>query len=175
MELFKEILLTKDQDREDASITWVRSDVTIYAAFANAHIRLGNKKKGVDFLCAAADEDKTNSMLQFQVADHFYQMRALGPAIKYYERGLLLDSGRVVEYNKLGALYFQKGDKEKAKESFENAIKADPKSVESYINLAAVLMSQGKFKKALEINARGLQVVPDNPDLLGMKKDIENR
>ncbi|WP_321491602.1 tetratricopeptide repeat protein [uncultured Desulfobacter sp.] len=175
VELFKEILLTDEQDRKDASITWKRSDATIYVAFANAHFRMGNQKKGVEFLCAAADEEKGNGSLQLKVADHFYNMRALGPAIKYYERGLSLISGKVLDYNRLGSLYFQKGDKDNARINFEKAVKADPDIVESYINLAAVLLFQGRTEQALEVNAQGLKIDPDNPDLLGMKKDIEAR
>ncbi len=170
--LFKELLLTDKEDRQDASLNYEQSLATTYNAFANAHIQLGDMEKGVNFLSAAADTDKKNITLQIQVADHFYRMKALGPAIKHYERAISLEPGRVHECNKLGVLYYQKGQIKEAEEYFQKAVEADPKVIESYINLGAIFMAQGKNQQAREINKKGLLVDPENVDLLGMKKDI---
>ncbi len=175
VDLFKEIFLDDKDDRRDAKLANEQSPVTIHTAFANAHFKLGNKKMGVDHLSVAADSDKNNVMLQVRIGDYFYEMKALGPAIKHYKRAVALDPKRVHEYNKLGALYYQKGDLKLARSSFGQAIEADPKVIASYINLAAVLMSQGEFRNALEVNKKGLAVEPENADLLEMKKDLETR
>jgi len=172
VDLFKELFLNDKEDRQDASLNDEQNLATIYNAFANAHFKLGNMEKGVNFLSAAADTDKKNIDFQIQVADQFYRMKALGPAIKYYERVISLEPGRVHEYNKLGVLYYQKGQITEAGKYFQKAVEADPKVIESYINLGAIFMAQGKNQQAREINKKGLLVDPGNADLLGMKKDL---
>jgi len=99
-------------------------------------------------------------------------MKALAPAVKHYERVVSLEPGHVHEYNKLGFLYYQKGDTQQAEKAFRKAIDADPKVVESYINLAALLMQQGKTDQAITINKKGLEIDPGNEPLHMMKNDL---
>lgn len=170
--LFKELLLHDTEERKDALIEHEQTQASIYFAFGNAYVELGNMKKAVDFFSAAADSEKANLGLQIKVAELFFKFKALGPAIKHYERAVSLDPSRVHVYNKLGYLYFQKSELKNAEECFKNAVKADPKVIESYINLAAVLIQQKDFKQAILVNKNGLTVDPENEILLQMKKDL---
>jgi tetratricopeptide (TPR) repeat protein len=175
VDLFRELLLKKKEDRQDAMLDYEQSLGTIYNAFANAHFQLGNIKKGVEFLSAAADTDKKNLALQLRVAEHFFKLKAGGAAIKHYKRVVALEPGRVHEYNKLGFLYYQKGDLTTAEKYFQKAIKAKPTVVASYINIAAVLMARNKIEAAKAFCRKGLSYESDNRDLKEMYKQLESR
>lgn len=169
--LFREIFLNDKEMRQDAFLDYDRSKMSIYVAFANAHLEFGNQRKAIDYFMKAADTDEYNLDLQVKIGDHFFKIKALGPAIRQYQRVVAMDSRRVHEYNKLGFLYYQKGELKQARESFESAVKADSDVIESYVNLAAVLLEENK-EKALEVIRKGLEKEPDNPQLKDMLKDL---
>jgi tetratricopeptide (TPR) repeat protein len=84
--------------------------------------------------------------------------------------GALLHLNKAVEiapqfaaaWNNLGTIAFQTKDMEKAEACFREALRQDPSSIPSLINLGGVLLSRGKTDEALEINKLAVQLRPDN-------------
>ena len=175
VEVFREVLLTDRQDREDVGLSPEKNPVSVNIAFANAHFKLGNMRKGVDYLSIAADQDVENVPLQVEVGDYFFKLKAVGPAIKHYERAVRLEPDRVHEFNKLGALYFQKGDQAAAEDNFKRAIQADPTVIASYINLAAIYLAEDQPELSRQTIARGLALDPENVDLKDLEKTIDQK
>ena len=62
-------------------------------------------------------------------------------------------ANETMEYG-LGVVMHKKGKLDEAEKRYRNAIKINPQAAESYSNLGAILMVQGKFNEAAEILKR---------------------
>ncbi|MEO0262354.1 MAG: tetratricopeptide repeat protein [candidate division WOR-3 bacterium] len=65
-----------------------------------------------------------------------------------------------------GVILFKKGEREKAKEIFENLIEKGITAKEVYNNLGLIYYEEGKYEKAIEIFERGLKFSRDFPEIL---------
>jgi len=54
---------------------------------------------------------------------------------------------------------------ENAIESFQDAIRSEPKMVEAYVGLSRALRAAGKFRDALVVSSQGLKLTPEDDDL----------
>ena len=68
------------------------------------------------------------------------------------------DDHRAVYF--LANLYLKRGDRERAKGLYKEAIRLHPPVVEAYVNLASILFSEGKYREAASLLERTLRVVP---------------
>jgi CDP-glycerol glycerophosphotransferase (TagB/SpsB family)/tetratricopeptide (TPR) repeat protein len=76
------------------------------------------------------------------------------------------DDTFVSAYNDLGALYYQKNEKDKCLQCFRKAVEVDPENVVSKKNLADILMERGEHFEALELYQDILEVNADDIDAL---------
>ncbi len=65
-----------------------------------------------------------------------------------------------------GVILFKKGEKEKAKEIFEDLIEKGVSSKEVYNNLGVIYYEEGKYEKATQIFEKGLKFSRDFPEIL---------
>ncbi len=65
-----------------------------------------------------------------------------------------------------GVILFKKGEKEKAKEIFEDLIQKGVSAKEVYNNLGLIYYEEGKYEKAIEIFEKGLKFSRDFPEIL---------
>jgi spermidine synthase len=69
--------------------------------------------------------------------------------------------------------YASQGDRSRAIEYSQRAVKADPKNGLAYVTLATALYQSGKVQEAREVINRGLAQVPDYPQLLDLRRKLE--
>lgn len=65
-----------------------------------------------------------------------------------------------------GVILFKKGEKEKAKEIFENLVEKGITAKEVYNNLGLIYYEEGKYEKAIEIFEKGFKFSKDFPEIL---------
>jgi Tfp pilus assembly protein PilF len=65
-------------------------------------------------------------------------------------------------WNELGMIAYQTHDLPSAEQYFRTAIGAEPSAFEPAVNLAGVLLSQGKFEESLSVNQRALARRPND-------------
>ncbi len=88
---------------------------------------------------------------------------------KYYEaEALLLDIIKTNPnyadvHNKLGIIYHQKGELDKAIHHFEEALRINPRYTEVSLNLAVTYNDIGEFKRAQDILSKAAQIVHPTP------------
>jgi len=92
-----------------------------------------------------------------------YEAQDLEKVVKYYEQLIAL-SGRPTpfELERLGSVYAQLGDLEKAREAWNRITQQDPEDPKSYITLARALSSNGFTDEGLAAKERALELDPYN-------------
>lgn len=65
-----------------------------------------------------------------------------------------------------GVILFKKGEKEKAREIFEDLTQKGASAKEVYNNLGLIYYEEGKYEKAIEIFEKGLKFSRDFPEIL---------
>ncbi len=69
-------------------------------------------------------------------------------------------------YNQLGTSQRRQAKHTLAMKSFQNALIADPESLESYVNLSSMHAQRGSKEKGLDFANKGLMIDSENADLL---------
>ncbi|HEY8223703.1 MAG TPA: tetratricopeptide repeat protein [Pyrinomonadaceae bacterium] len=77
-----------------------------------------------------------------------------------------LDPKLTEAHNLLGVAYNQKGFAERAKESFERAVKNDPEDAETLNNLGFALYQNGNYRAAVDRLKRALKLAPTDERIL---------
>ena len=103
---------------------------------------------------SALAPDQAN--VQFQLGGAYVEMQAYDKAAEAFERGLAKapDLSNPLAYEAtvtLGAVYFAKGDNDKATASFTRALSAKPGAAAPTLGLGKVHFSKGDTAKALEL------------------------
>lgn len=86
-------------------------------------------------------------------------------AVEAYEAALALDPDFADAHCNLGAVFYNRGDRENARRHFERCLRLDPSHVESHFNLANLLEEEGCNEMALHHYRAGLVADPFYPDL----------
>lgn len=87
-------------------------------------------------------------------------------AVKYLEKGVLLDQDNISYLCLLANNYFLLGDHEQAKATYERAIEADPEDEETWLEFAEALVSMQDYDHAVEILGKGLGTIKAKSNLL---------
>lgn len=86
-------------------------------------------------------------------------------AIDAYETALSLDDGFADAHCNLGAVHYNRGDRDSARRSFRRCLELDPDHVEGHFNLANLLEEDGADDMALRHYLAALRSDPMYPDL----------
>jgi len=86
-------------------------------------------------------------------------------AIDAYETALSLDEGFADAHCNLGAVHYNRGDREAARGCFSRCLRLDPEHVEAHFNLANLLEEDGADEMALRHYLAALRADPMYPDL----------
>ena len=86
-------------------------------------------------------------------------------AIAAYRDALALDPGFADAHCNLGAIFYNRGEREDARRHFEHCLRLDPGHVEAHFNLANLLEEEGCNEMALHHYRTGLVADPFYPDL----------
>jgi tetratricopeptide (TPR) repeat protein len=86
-------------------------------------------------------------------------------AIEAYRRAVELDPDFADAHCNLGAVFYNRGERDDARRHFERCLRLDPSHVESHFNLANLLEEEGCNEMALHHYRAGLGADPFYPDL----------
>jgi DNA-binding transcriptional MerR regulator/TolA-binding protein len=81
-----------------------------------------------------------------------------------FRRALALDAGLAPAHTNLGLIAYRRGDRARARESFETALELDPDQPEARFNLANLILEEGDLELAVAELRRVLQIAPDFAD-----------
>lgn len=136
---------------------------------ALAYLRLGRTTEAVAELEKAAALAPEQARVQFQLGGAYVDMQAYDKAAAALERGLAREPNPTdpLVYEAtvtLGAVYFAKGDNDKAAEQFERALKARPGAAAPTLGLAKVHFSKSETDKALALFDEIVAKHPGTPE-----------
>ena len=83
-------------------------------------------------------------------------------AAEQFERAVALYPQYNTAYNNLGVMYFQMGQREKARAAFEHSVALNDKNADADRNLARILIHDGNFSQAEDLLKKSLMVEPLN-------------
>jgi tetratricopeptide (TPR) repeat protein len=155
--LFEEVL-AKSPNQPEARIN-----------LALAYLRLNKPAEAVAQLEQVAAAGNTDPRVQFRLGGAYVDMKQLDKAIAAFEAGLarqpdLKDPGAWEAAVTLGAVYFAKGDADKAAGLFEKSLAVQPGTAAPMLGLAKVYASKGDVAKALELFDKVVAAHPGTPE-----------
>ena len=95
----------------------------------------------------------------------FYREKNFEEALKNYNTALSHRSQFALVHSNMGTLYSDMGNRAKAKEMYEIAVKEDPRMIDALRNLGAINAMEGNFQEAIKWFAQGLAYDPNNVTL----------
>ncbi|MFA5907859.1 MAG: tetratricopeptide repeat protein [Vicinamibacterales bacterium] len=134
-----------------------------------AYLRQGRTADAVAQLEQAAALAAGTASVQFQLGAAYVEMQALDKAVIAFEAGLakqpaLTDPLAYEATVTLGAVYFAKGQNDKAAAQFEKALAVRPGAAAPTLGLAKVYASAGAVDKALALFDRLVAQHPGTPE-----------
>jgi tetratricopeptide (TPR) repeat protein len=136
------------------------NDVQLSPIGAEYQAKLPELEKAV-----SASPKDANARKSYGVA--LYATGDLNGAKEQYEEASKIDDTDAITFNNLGNTYRDLQEVDKAIEAYNKAIALNPKSLNSYSNLANVQMySKNKPQDAIATYKKGLIQLPDNIQLL---------
>ena len=134
-------------------------DAEKFASVGVARVDVGENNKKNPTLAGSAKEHLENGR-QDLIAGR------LNEAIAELSTATSLDPTLSEAHNLLGVAYNQKGFGDRAKESFERAVKHDPQDVETLNNLGFALYQNGNYRAAVDRLKRALKLAPTDERVL---------
>ena len=118
------------------------------------------------------DNNKKNASLAGSAREHLESGRQYLIAGRYNEAIAELSTAASLDpklseaHNLLGVAYNQKGFGDRAKESFERAVKNDPQDIETLNNLGFALYQNGNYRAAVDRLKRAAKMAPTDERVL---------
>jgi tetratricopeptide (TPR) repeat protein len=136
---------------------------------ALAYFRLGRTTDAATQLEQAAGLAQSDPRIQFQLGGAYVELQQLDKAVAALEAGLarqpdLKDPLAWEASVTLGAVYFAKGDNDKAAMQFERALAARPGTAAPLLGMAKVHASRSDIPKALELFDQVVASHPGTPE-----------
>ena len=138
----------------------------------DGQVLLGFEASAPRALGAVASIEVAASGPEVSAADHFERGCHLDAdpatyeeAIAAYREALELDPDFADAHCNLGAVFYNRGERNDARRHFERCLRVDPGHVEAHFNLANVLEEEGCNEMALHHYRTGLVADPFYPDL----------
>lgn len=125
-------------------------------------IAAGKVDQGVADLKSASIADPKLTEAEATVILALIQQKKFDEAIAEAVRMKSVRKDDPIADNLLGAAYMAKGDLEKAKQSWQNALTVKPEYTPASINLAKLAMKQGNFEQANQEYEKVLKYDPNN-------------
>ena len=136
---------------------------------ALVYLRLNKPEEAIAQLEQVAASGNTDPRVQFQLGGAYVDTKQLDKAVTAFETGLarqsdVKDPAAWEAAVTLGAVYFSKGDADKAAGLFEKTLAARPDSAPPMLGLAKVYASKGDVPKALELFDKVVAAHPGTPE-----------
>ena len=138
----------------------------------NAYFNLGKFSDAQnDFMSAYAIDPNSRDVL-FPLSRTYVHMNKTEQALNMLDKIIKGDPQYAPAYNLLGSIERDKGEFEKAIDAYNTYLTLNPKSGETYINLAEVFLKMNKYDLALLNANKALTFLPDEPQVFKIKSEI---
>ena len=97
---------------------------------------------------------------EFKKARKAARKKKYGEALGRLQKATEIYPQYAEAFNEMGMIYLGQKQREEARQAFEQAIAADPKWVDSYVNLASLQLSSNQPRQLLETSNKILQLYP---------------
>jgi tetratricopeptide (TPR) repeat protein len=153
----------------EASIQKAPSIPDLYVNLALAYFRLNRPQEAVAQLEKAASLGANDPKIHFQLGSAYVEMQSYDRAIASFEKGLgaqpnLQDPLAVEAASTLGAVYFAKGDVEKAASQFQRVLAAKPGAASATLGMGKVHFSKGEVDQAIKLFEQVVATHPGTPE-----------
>jgi type IV pilus assembly protein PilF len=102
-----------------------------------------------------------------------YEQEKFEDALGSYLKAIEIDNSRPGRFVSTAEVYRQIGNKEKAREMYDAALKLDPTNIDYLLTYAHFLIEEKDLEKATPYLDKVLKIQPDNPVALEMKSECE--
>ena len=134
-------------------------DAEKFASVGVARVEVGNNRNKMAGLAGSARE-------HLQTGRDYLMAGQINEAIAELSIAASLDPTLSEAHNLLGVAYNKKGFGDRAKDSFERAVKNDPEDVETLNNLGFALYQNGNYRAAVDRLKRAAKIAPTDERVL---------
>ncbi len=138
-------------------------DVEEIEVLVDYYLRLGDTSKSVEALKVGLKMHPTNNVLQLQKAKIFLAKRQFAKALKIIEESYILDVDTLFMK---GEALLNLGRTREALVVFEDLAQHIDEGAELFVDIASLLNSLQHYKAASHFLKKGVELYPDNSDLL---------
>jgi len=158
-----------DAGKNDELIKILKSAIALQPDNGLAHNNLGNAYKGIGKIDEAVASYKKAIAIDPKHAGPYYNLSAIyadnfgrkEDAIQLLNKAIEISPYFPKSYNKLGLLYFERGQRDKAIALLNKALKLNPDDPEIYHNLGYIYMSDGNAHDAKKMYKEAIKVDPN--------------
>lgn len=142
----------------------------LYVNLALAYFRLDRKQEAVTQLEKAASLGPDDPKIHYQLGAAYVEMQSYDQAIAAFEKGLAQQPNLAADplaleaTSTLGAVYFAKGENDKAMAQFQKALAAKPGAASPTLGLAKAHFSKGEVDQALKLFEEVVATHPGTPE-----------
>ena len=126
---------------------------------------------------AAAEINPNDPMSRSNLGAYLQEHGKLSEAMEQYDRTISLtsDAGLLAAtYANLGAAYRKLGEDEKARESFDQALRLNPNQSNAYLGLGQLLEKQNRLEDAIHSYSRSVELRPTDHDFMLLGHALES-
>ena len=165
----------QDQMREFQRLKNAQSEKTQAAGKAeeaDQATRQGDAQKAVELYQDALASDPNEPLLYYKLAKALEKINDVAGETSALKRAIDLNPELPEAQNQLGYLALREGNSAEAEQHFRAAVHASPSYVVAWINLAATLAAESRWKDAEDAVNRALEIDPENVQARKLKELI---
>lgn len=139
--------------------------VEALANLGNCHLQLENPAMAADFYRQAIELRKNSAELHFNLGNALRANGNPAAAESEYNKAVQLKPDFSEAINNLGLVYFETGRYDQAATHYKKSIAVNPQNKDAYINLARCYRETRQSRRACELLAEALLLMPDAVEL----------
>jgi tetratricopeptide (TPR) repeat protein len=132
----------------------------------------GNAAQAASLYREALASDPDEPLLFYKLSRALDKIKDIDGEKTALQQAIRLNPDLAEAQNQMGYLAAHEGDSALAEGYFRAAVHASPSYAAAWINLAATLASDGKWKEAKEALGHALEIDPDNADARGLSRAL---
>lgn len=140
------------------------------AEVADEAMKEGDAQKAAALYREALASDPNEPLLYYKLAKALEKSNDVAGEEASLQRAIELNPGLPEAQNQLGYLAVRRGNSAEAEKRFRAAVQASPSYVVAWVNLAAALADESRWKDADEALDHALQIDPDNVQARKLKE-----
>jgi tetratricopeptide (TPR) repeat protein len=147
--------------------------IVVLAIAANRHAATFDTEE--IFWRQVLEKNPESAIPNYNLGTAYDKQNRLPEALAQYQEAIRKDPLHGRAFYNMGRTQYMMGNLAGAREGFSEAIRLDPTIVLAYISLSKVQLVLLHKEKAIETARRGLQVNPDNPELIKWLAELQSQ